>query len=235
MPVCAICEQNVERWLPDPQREAYSPILRVLDVIGADADHHFCPSCGADDRERHTWLYLSATGILNEAAGRAALHVGPEPRLREKLSRLSIDWTFAEDACPERLQRECRNSQFHLIICNRILPGVPSVDATIRALMRCLASGGWLVAQSAYSPMLTRTLEFLVPLTKKAAHLFLGDEQHQRLFGADAAGPFVAAGLQGGLYAHEAVLPAVDASTWGCNPREPLFLFSRQRCLTSQS
>ncbi len=235
MPFCAICEQSVERWLADPQGTAHSSLLRVLEAVGADTDQHICPGCGADDRERHTWMYLASTGVLDDTLGRRALHVGGEARLREKLARLAIDWTFIEESELDRLLRRSDAAHFHLIVCNRILPTVTNVAATIRSLAHALSDSGWLVAQSLYAPMLKRTLAFTVEPTKRAAHLFFGSDRARRLFGSDFAQMFTLAGLQGGPYRHEDVLPGVDGATWGCNPREPFFLFSRSRCLTSPS
>ena len=235
MPFCAICEQTVERWLAGPQRTAHSSLLRALDAVGAETDQHFCPVCGADDRERHTWMYLASTGVLDDALGRRALHVGGEPRLREKLARLAIDWTFVDEPQLDPVLRRSESAHFQLIICNRMLPTVADVAATIRCLADALSDSGWLVAQSLYAPMLKRTLAFTVEPTKRAAQLFFGSERARRLFGSDVAQVFVTAGLQGGPYRHEEVLPGVDGATWGCNPREPFFLFSRTRCLTSPS
>ncbi|MBV8211467.1 MAG: methyltransferase domain-containing protein [Burkholderiaceae bacterium] len=235
MPVCVICEQSVERWMPDPEREAYSPALRSLDIVAADADRHGCPTCGADDRERHAWMYLAATGILDEVAGRRALHVGPEPRLQQRLARLPIEWTLAQIDELETTLAASEAGGFHLIVCNRVLSAVPDVGETVRALGQQLSDGGWLMAQSPYAPTLKHTLAFTAKPRPEAAHLFFGDRGHVRLFGADFACPFASAGLHGGAYRHEDVLPGMDAATWGCNPREPLFLFSRTRCLRSPS
>ena len=235
MPVCAICEQTVERWLANPQQSAHSSLLRALEAVGADTDQHLCPACGADDRERHTWMYLASTGVLDDVLGRHALHVGGEPRLREKLARLAIDWTFVDEQEFAAILQRSEAAHFHLIVCNRILPTVTNVTATIQCLAHALADGGWLVAQSLYTPMLKRTLAFTVEPTKRAAQLFFGSERAHQLFGSDLAQMFKAAGLQGGPYRHEDVLPGVDGATWGCNAREPFFLFSRTRCLTSPS
>jgi len=235
MPFCAICEETVDYWLGAPQRSAHSSLLRALEAVGAETEQHHCPMCGADDRERHAWMYLASTGVLDDAQGRRALHVGEEPKLREKLARLAIDWTFVDEPRLDVTLQRTEAAHFHLIVCNRILPTVANVDATIRRLAHALSDGGWLVAQTLYAPMLKRTLAFTVEPTKKAAQLFFGSERARRLLGSDVAQMFVAAGLHGGPYRHEDVLPGVDGATWGCNPREPFFLYSRTRCLTSPS
>jgi hypothetical protein len=236
MPNCVICKQAVERWLPDPGREAYSPVLRVLDVVGADADRHLCPACGCDDRERHAWLYLSRSGLLEQATGAAALHLGPEPHLRRRLAELPFQWTFPSvDAEVDDVLEGFEDGCFHLILCDRVLATVPDLRASVRALVRCLGDDGWLVTQTEYSPMLKHTLEFNVTPTEKAARLFFGGERCRRLLGSDLPAVVAGGGATGLAYAHERVLPGIDAAQWGCNPREPFFLFSRSRCPTFPS
>jgi Methyltransferase domain len=163
------------------------------------------------------------------------LHVGGEPRLREKLARFAIDWTFVDETQLDPILRRPGAAPFQLIVCNQILATVANPTATIHCLAHALADSGWLVAQSLFAPTLKRTLAFTVEPTKRAAQLFFGSDRARRLFGSDLAQIFMAAGLQGGPYRHEDVLPGVDGATWGCDPREPFFLFSRTRCLTSPS
>jgi len=235
MPICCLCEQTVGTWRADAKMTACSSLLRVLGAVGLDADRHRCPTCGADDHERHTWLYLSRTGVLDPGPGKRALHVGREPALRAKLARLAFDWTFADESDLERILGRCGAGAFDLIICNGVLPAVADVEATIRILALALSECGQLVTQSVYAPMLKRTLAFTGKPTQKAAQLFFGGERHRRLIGSDLAQMFSAVGLRGGPYRHEDVLPGVDAAAWGCDSREPFFLFSRHPCLTSPS
>jgi len=233
MPVCVICEQKVEGWRSNPRRDQRSPVVRTLDLIGAEAELGLCPACGADDRERHTWLYLAASGVLDETAGRRALHVGPEPRLRDRLARLPIQWTFVDADELEAWLAGSDAGPFHLIVCNRVLPAMANVEVALRALGARLSDQGWIVAQSVFAPLLKRTLAFTQPLTGRAAHLFFSEERYLRLFGSDVGEVFATVGLRGGPYRHEDVLPGMDGETWGCNPREPFFLFSRHRGLTA--
>ena len=235
MPLCVICEKEVGSWIADPRREEFSPLLRALGVVAGDSGRSFCPACGADDGERHSWLYLRESGVLDEASGRSAIHIGPEPRLRAKLAESTAHWSFAEWAEIDDDFAADRMGKFHLIVCNRILPCVADVDAALQSLGRLLATDGWLMAQCAYAPLLQRTLAFIEAPSEKAARLFFGNSQGQRLFGSDIIDHFRLNGLTGGPYSHADVLPQIDATNMGCDPREPYFLFSRRRCLTSRS
>jgi len=85
------------------------------------------------------------------------------------------------------------------------------------------------------APGLTTTLALMRPANDRAAQLLFGDRRARRLFGADLPAAFEAASLPGRALAHAEVLPGVDGATWGCNPREPLFVYGRQRCPSFRS
>jgi len=241
MPICAICKGQVERWLPHPHRDTISPLMTMLDVIGSDLEFHSCPNCRCNDRERHIWLYMGAVGMLSESIQRPILHVAPEPNIERKLRACTSSEYIAGDLVPRNPhharidieQLDFPDGKFHLIICNHVLEHVKDSGRAIGELARCLSDDGWLVAQTPYSTMLRDTMEFTSAPTPDAAQLFFGQEDHVRLFGANIADHFAAAGLKGGLYSHAAVLSDFDALTCGCNVREPFFLFSKTRWLTA--
>ncbi len=242
MPLCAMCEQPVEQWVPHPERDKRSALCAALDVIGSDLTLHSCPHCHCNDRERHIWLYINAVGILEDSLEQPILHIAPEPNIERKLRAIARADYFGGDLTPRdplhlRLdveQLDQPTGRFHLIICNHVLEHVADPHRAIRELARCLADDGWLIAQTPYSPLLSDTMEFCSPATTDAAELFFGQKDHVRLFGANIAEHFVAAGLKGGLYPHDAILPGIDAVTCGCNAREPFFVFSKSRWLTSR-
>jgi len=243
MPLCALCEQQVERWLPHPEREKRSPLMPLLQSVGSDLALYMCPNCQCNDRERHIWLYMTAVGLLAEALKRPILHIAPEPNIERKLRALARADYVTGDLSP-RDPRHVRldvehldypDGRFHLIICNHVLEHVADPQRAIGEMARCLSADGWLVAQTPYSPLLRDTMEFTSPPSCEAAELFFGQRDHLRLFGANIAQHFTAAGLQGGLYPHEAILPGIDAITCGCNMREPFFVFSKTRWLSAQS
>jgi len=242
MPLCAMCEQPVEHWLPHPGRDQRSSLSTVLDVIGSDLTLHSCPHCRSNDRERHIWLYMSAVGLLTESFERPILHIAPEPNIERKLRSMARAEYLGGDLTPQNPRHRRLNveqldqpaGRFHLIICNHVLEHVADPHRAIGELARCLSDDGWLIAQTPYSPLLTDTMEFGVPPHSDAAELFFGQKDHVRLFGANIAEHFEAAGLKGGLYPHEAILPGIDALTCGCNTREPFFLFSKTRWLTGR-
>jgi len=241
MPMCAMCERQVDGWLPHPHAHSISPLMTALDVIGSDVKYHLCPACQCNDRERHVWLYMAAVGLLEESLNKPILHVAPERYIEQKLRASARGGYVAGDRAPRdpRHQRldienlEHPDGSFHLVICNHVLEHVGDAAQATRELARVLADDGWLVAQTPYSTLLKDTMEFVTPPTPEAASLFFGQDDHVRLFGANIAEIFAEAGLKGGLYAHESVLPQLDAFTCGCNVREPFFVFSKSRWLSA--
>ncbi|HUN92743.1 MAG TPA: class I SAM-dependent methyltransferase [Burkholderiaceae bacterium] len=238
MPRCPLCEQQVESWIPHPQRSRQSPFTRAIGGVGSDLENYLCPSCQCNDRERHLWLYMAVSGILDESRGRAILHVAPEPAIEPRLRELAGASYVAGDLQPRRpghrkIDVEALpfdDGHFHLIVCNHVLEHVATPQRAVAEMARCLADDGWLVAQTPYAPRLLRTFELEGASSPEASRLFFGQEDHVRLFGADIVDLFLGAGLQGRLVPHDEALPRFDARHWGCNPREPFFLFSKSRC-----
>jgi SAM-dependent methyltransferase len=234
-----MCESEIAAWMPYPDHEILSPLMKTLDVSGMQCEDHACPACASTDRERHLWLYLAALGVLDDSVQRPILHIGPEPRFERRMRALgAVRYETlpvpADDAAGlEKLPFPDR--EFHLVICDHALEYAGDPVAAVRGLSRCLADDGWLVAQSVLSPRIRHTLEFTAPPTPAAAHLFFGEGRRRRLFGADMPQIFADAGLRGRLYSHSEILPRVDCRHWGCNPTEPLGLFSRTRWLESPS
>jgi SAM-dependent methyltransferase len=125
--------------------------------------------------------------------------------------------------------------EFDLIICNHVLEHVAEPQRALAELHRCLAPAGLLIAQTPYSSRLKTTFEVEGSVTPEFAHQFYGQEDHVRLFGADIACHFRAAGFEGQLLAHSALLPNVQASDWGCNASEPLFAFWKPAAASAEA
>jgi len=233
VPRCAICHQDVERWLPHPHRERCSAFIESMQAVGSDLELYQCPACGCTDRDRHLWMYLRAAGVLPAIAGSRVLHIAPEPHLERLIASLGPALYVRGDLRPmrpghvrldvERLPFE--GSVFDMIICNHVLEHVDSPQRALDEFHRCLAPAGLLIAQTPFSPRLKGTFEVVGDITAEFAHQFFGQDDHVRLFGADIASHFHNAGFDGQLLQHSALLPDVAAVQWGCNTREPLFAF----------
>jgi SAM-dependent methyltransferase len=236
MPYCVICEKQVERWLPYPYRNQLGQFTRLLGSVGSDLERHNCPNCHCNDRERHLLLYLQAEGIYDNLSGLRILHMAPESNLELRIQSARPKEYIRGDLAPTRPEHRQLNVEklpfkdgsFNLILCNHVLEHVADPDRAMAELARCLAPSGQLIAQTPYVPNMKWTFEMFEPVSTSFAKLFYGQEDHVRLFGADLLHRFHAAGLDGELLPHHQVLAEFDCDEYGCNEREPFFLFAKR-------
>jgi SAM-dependent methyltransferase len=235
-PLCVVCEQQVEGWLPHPQADQFDrTFTRPLETVGSTLQHHLCPRCGCNDRERHLWLYLAFSRVLEDASAKRILHIAPEAGIEPRIRRLQPREYVAGDLFPRTPQHhridveqlDFPDGYFDLIICNHVLEHVGSPAKALAEFNRCLAPSGHLIAQTPYSPILRKTFELSKPMPAAFNVRYYGQDDHVRLFGADVGDQFRAAGFKGDFYPHTTVLGEIDAQTYGCNGREPFFFFAK--------
>ncbi len=233
---CVVCRSPVPGWLPHPELARTDlRFMNDLEVIGSRLDKHLCPNCGCNDRDRHLWLYMAASGVLENAKRMRILHIAPEPMLEPKMHALEPLEYVAGDLFPSKPQHRKINVEaldfpsghFNLIICNHVLEHVDDPDRALSEFNRCLAVGGRLVAQTPYSAVLMRTMQLSKVCSPQFCTRYYGQNDHVRLFGADLVDSFRAAGFRGEPLFHTTVLGEVDAEATGCNAREPFFLFEK--------
>lgn len=233
---CAVCEQTVAAWLPHPLAGTFDvEFLKQVESVGSRLDKHICPKCRCNDRDRHLWLYLTKSGVLDNQHHKRILHLAPEGMIEPRIRGLQPLDYIAGDLHPRLAHHRKINvesldfpdGRFDLIICNHVLEHVDHPELALADFRRCLAPGGHLVAQTPYSPVLKYTFELNRPATVPFAIRYFGQDDHVRLFGADMADLFRAAGLNGDLYPHASVLGDVDPEKFGVNGQEPFFLFRK--------
>ncbi|MEM5338699.1 glycosyltransferase [Paraburkholderia azotifigens] len=234
---CAVCETPVSGWIPHPDVNGNREFMQQMGAVGSTLENHLCPHCNCNDRERHLWLYFDRAGILKDIGQKRILHIAPEAGIERRLRALAPLEYVAGDLSPKKPDHRAINVErigfpdcyFDLIICNHVLEHVDSPDKALAEFARCLAPGGHLVAQTPYSPLIRHTFELTLPPSQPFAAHYFGQNDHVRLFGADLPGRIRAAGLNGDLYPHTTVLGDIDPVAWGCNEREPFFLFAKGR------
>ncbi|CAG9229015.1 Glyco_trans_2-like domain-containing protein [Paraburkholderia caribensis] len=232
---CAVCETPVEGWIPHPEANSSRDFMQQMGAVGSTLENHLCPHCNCNDRERHLWLYLDRAQILKGIAQKRILHIAPEAGIERRVRTLAPLEYVAGDLSPQKPDHRAINVEridypdgyFDLIVCNHVLEHVDRPDTALAEFTRCLAPGGHLVAQTPYSPLLKHTFELNVFPSKPFATRYFGQGDHVRLFGSDLLSRIRAAGLNGDLYPHTTVLGDIDPNAWGCNEREPFFLFAK--------
>ena len=232
---CCICGHAVQDWLPHPHIAGRSEFMKLLDAVGSDLSVYQCPACLSTDRDRHLWHYMNAIGVVDRMASMRVLHIAPERHIEALLLQVPPHEYVRGDLHPQQAEH-CKldvehltfeDARFDLIICNHVLEHVSSPARALAEFHRCLSPGGLLIAQTPYAPALRHTFETTGPVSPAFARLFYGQGDHVRLFGADIAQYFHAAGFSGEPLPHAVVLPGMDAAANGCNAREPFFCFSK--------
>lgn len=233
---CAVCDNSVGAWLPHPQVDSIDvEFLSQVESVGSRLDKHLCPRCRSNDRDRHLWLYLTNSGVLENLQNKRILHIAPEGAIEPRIRALRPLDYVAGDLHPRVAHHhkinvealEFPDGHFDLIICNHVLEHVDHPEDALAEFHRCLTPDGCLVAQTPYSPVLKHTFELNRPAATSFAIRYFGQDDHVRLFGADIIDLFRAAGLNGDLYPHATVLGDVDPDGFGVNGCEPFFFFSK--------
>jgi GT2 family glycosyltransferase/SAM-dependent methyltransferase len=221
--ICAICEQQVQAWRSpgEPQEHA---LLDAIEPVGSARGQQLCPSCGSSERERHLWLSIALSRLLERASEMRILHLAPEPLIESRIRRLA-PLEYVTVAMGQALDLPA--DHFDLIICNDVLQRVDSASAVLTELRRCLKRGGHLIAQTQYAPALRHTFEVTKMHSADFAKRYFGNAEQRRCFGADVVDHFEAAGFAGALRGYSELLAEVDPRAWGIDPQQPFFLFER--------
>lgn len=220
--------------------KAFSAYLHNLKWTGSDFDQFWCPFCRSHDRERHLILFFDKLGFWEKFANAAVLHFAPEKQLASRIGSCRPARYVKGDLVPSREGVEKMDvtdvpyaaASFDWVLCNHVLEHVPDDAKALRELFRVLKPGGTAILQTPFASGLEKTLEDPEEInTDEKRTAFYGQEDHVRLYGRDLFGRIRAAGFQLELRKHGDCLPDIDASRYGVNREEPLFLCVKPKSL----
>lgn len=232
--MCVVCEQPVERWVPSADAVDLE-FAGAVAAVGSTHERLVCPHCQCDDRDRHLWLYIAYSGLLEQASNMRILHIAPREQIEHRIRRLGpLEYVAGDLAARDPSHRridvqalDFPSDYFDLILCNHVLEHVDEPQLALAQLNRCLKAGGHLIAQTSYAPRLTRTFELTDKPPVSFSARYFGSNDQVRLFGIDILDRFHEAGFSGDLLPHESVLGGIDPDRVGCNAKEPFFLFTK--------
>jgi SAM-dependent methyltransferase len=150
-----------------------------------------CPQCGALERHRLIWLYLtSELGLGSKPA--AVLHFAPEPALEAQLARMPAISYVSGDIDPEVAMEQMDitaiprpDDSFDLVLCSHVLEHVPDDALAMREMRRVLKPGGAAVLQHPIDPERAQTYEDRSIETAAGRLRAFNQEDHVRIYGAD--------------------------------------------------
>jgi len=233
---CYVCNERFDHFYSARGGSAAIPaFLLAVGVIGSDMDNFSCPYCQSFDRERHLCMYFDQLGLWDTIRKGAVLHIAPEGRLREAITRLKPREYVQGDISPmnpevQRIDVTAINypdEHFDTIICNHVLEHVPDDRRAMKELHRVLKRGGWAVMQVPFSTLLAHSFEDPNINSDALRNTFYGQEDHVRLYGQDLFERLREAGFGVELRNHETVLGDLDPQVYGVNPREDLILLTK--------
>lgn len=153
--------------------------------------HAQCPACGAVERHRLLWLYLSERTDLFRRP-QQLLHVAPEPGFAERLRAIpGLRYTSVDLGSPlagvrADVQRlPFAEAAFDALLCHHVLEHVRDDRAAMRELRRVLRPGGWALLQSPIHSKQAETLEDGSVVDPRARERVFGQRDHVRSYGRD--------------------------------------------------
>lgn len=163
--------------------------------------HARCPRCGALERHRLLWLYLTErTDLLSSP--RSLLHFAPEPAYERRLKAIpglryvsaDLDSPLAMDAV-DIMDMPYADGSFDAVLCSHVLEHVNDDRRAMREIRRVLRPGGWAILMSPIDGRRTTTLEDPSITTPADRHRVFGQSDHVRLYGHDFATRLAEAGF----------------------------------------
>lgn len=181
---CPCCESTYSRFRPHRGRE-----------------HARCPGCGALERHRLLWLFLTEKTDLLTRRG-TMLHIAPEYALMRRLSALEgLDYLTGDldsplaDRALDVMDLPFADESFDFLICNHVLEHVEDDRRALAEIHRVLEPGGWAILMCPVDGRLAKTVEDPAARTPAERHRLFGQSDHLRLYGRDYATRLAEAGF----------------------------------------
>jgi len=209
------------------------PLFDALETVGSDLSQFKCPKCGCHDRERHLFLYLSTTGIIERFNNAHILHFAPEEHLIPIIKAVNPIRYIRCDLfpkCPDDEKIDImnipyQNESFDILIANHLLEHVLDYETALREIHRVLKKGGLAILQTPFSRKLNNTMYDAGVNDDFSRSQLYGQNDHIRLFGSDIFRIIEEFGFISKVVSHKDVLFNIDANIYGVNQNEPFSLF----------
>jgi hypothetical protein len=172
---CPVCERRAARFLP------YGAVRR---------ENAMCPHCGALERHRFVWLYLTRRSGLFVGGAKTLLHLAPEPCLERRLRRQLGEGYLSADLSNPRAMVNAdimalpfADGRFDVVYCSHVLEHVADDRLALREIRRVLGAGGWALILVPVYP--GPTLEDPGVTDPRERFRRFGQEDHLRRYGED--------------------------------------------------
>ena len=148
-----------------------------------------CPGCGAVERHRLLWLYLSRELFAESKRAYRILHCAPEPCLSQQLRSLPGVQYVSMDLSANNVSVKAditalafRDNSFDLVICNHVFEHIPDDRAAMRELFRVCKVDGIALLSVPYDAALDHTYEDWSITTPEGRRKAFGQYDHVRTY-----------------------------------------------------
>ncbi len=205
---CPVCQRSSRRFRPAgvvPRKEAQ------------------CAHCGALERHRLLWLYVSRRTDLFDGRPKKMLHVAPEACLELRFrQRLGEGYLTADLHNPRAMVRMdvtdigYPDESFDVICCSHVLEHVPDDRRALGEFWRVLRRDGWAILLVPVGP--GPTLEDPSVVEPAERLKLFGQEDHVRQYGPDVVDRLREAGFAVTVTTAQDLVEADDAVRMGLTP-----------------
>jgi len=214
---CPVCSSDLKTFLP------YGVKAR---------DGALCGVCGALERHRLMWLYLTQRTDLLDGRPKKMLHMAPERPLARQLARQkNLDY-ISGDLDPTKAMvvmditsLDCADETFDVIYCSHVLEHVPEDRAALKELYRVLRPGGWAILQVPIKGEVTQE-DPTVTSPEERTRLY-GQADHVRQYGSDYKDRLVEAGFNVSVEPFVETLPEAEIVRMGLSRHERIHFCTR--------
>ena len=179
-----------------------------------------CPRCGALERHRLLWLYLSQRTNLFDGRRKAMLHVAPEECLEKRFRRrLGAGYVTADLFNPRVMVSmditniQYPNHSFDVIYCSHVFEHVVDDRKAMREFRRVLKPGGWAILNVPIT--VERTFEDPSVIDPAERMRLFGQDDHVRSYGPDYVDRLREAGFTVEVTTVADLVPAETATQMG--------------------
>ena len=197
-------------------------LRRLVSVRG------LCPSCGAGQRHRLQWLYLSREHRFFEQ-DYAVLDISPARHFQHVcLDRSNLKYVSLDLSMPWSMVRAdltvapFADESFQVILCSHVLEHIVDDEAAMGEIHRLLTAGGFALIQVPITS--ARTMEDPGITDPVARERLFGQEDHVRRYGMDILDRLVKSGLEVEAIPYALELAEAEQRRMALDPEEHLFV-----------
>ena len=165
-----------------------SAYKKEMNITGSDPDNYSCPFCGANDRERHLFMYFDKLNFWDKISSAKVLHFAPESSLSKKLEQMLPAEYIKGDLFPKNDWRKIditkidfEDNYFDIVICNHVIEHVQDYLKALKEISRVVKKNGIAILQTPYSELLYNNFEDRNINTNELRLLYYGQEDHVRI------------------------------------------------------